>query len=336
MTSRFLKAIAPALLIAAAAVVATTSVRAQTQTLHLASTPWPPFTNVPGQARYAIDLVTAALQRIGITADTTIVDEGTLSPRLLRREFAGSAAMWRDAEREQTLLYSDAYLENRLILVARAGTDVSATSLSALAGKRVALVEGYSYGELVSKATGPVYVSVKGVEDSLQALLQNRADYTLMDDLVVEYLIDHYPQEAKARLTFGAKPLLVRSLHFALRRDLPDAQSIITRFNAALPGMVADRSYHRLLHIAWLEADIDGDGQKEFVPESDQMGPAAPTRGYELFTGDPEPTPTPRRFYLGGSIYEDWTRVPDAFKVRPAGSPTPVGNSTASIFTFSW
>jgi polar amino acid transport system substrate-binding protein len=153
-------------IIAVSAVSANTT--AQTRQLRLASTPWPPFTNVAGQARFAIDLVQAALERIGVSADTTIVPEGSLTAALLEGRFDGSSALWRDDEREKRLLYSRPYLENRLMLVGRRGSDVSMTALVGLPLKRIALVEGYAYGEVVKRATGPTYVSAKTVEDSLQ------------------------------------------------------------------------------------------------------------------------------------------------------------------------
>ena len=74
---------------------------AQTPQLHLVSTAWPPFTNPPGAPQFALDLVNEALKRIGITAETTIVDESRFTPSLLAAEFDGSAAVWKDAEREQ-------------------------------------------------------------------------------------------------------------------------------------------------------------------------------------------------------------------------------------------
>ncbi|MCY4597979.1 MAG: transporter substrate-binding domain-containing protein [Bryobacterales bacterium] len=74
------------------------------------------------------------------------VDEDSLEPSLLSGDFSGSAAFWKDTERERVLLYSQPYLENRLILVGRQGSDVSANSLADLAGKRIALVAGYAYG----------------------------------------------------------------------------------------------------------------------------------------------------------------------------------------------
>ena len=126
-----------------------------------------------------------------------------------------------------------------------------------------------------------------------------------------------FPAEvARTRLAFGSTPLLIRSLHLAVRRSLPDAWWIISRFNAALRGMIADRSYHRLLQLDWIRADVDGDGRREFVPHDDQTGPRPPEHFYELFaTGSPTTKPgTTRRFYFGGNIYEGWSSVPDQYK----------------------
>ena len=309
---------------------------AQTEQLQLASTPWSPFTNEPGQARYAMDLVAVALQRVGITVETTIVEESRLTPALLEGEFDGSAALWRDDQRERALVYSEPYLENRLILVGRRGSDVSATTLADLAGQRVALVEGYAYGDAIANASGPSYVSSRGPEDSLRKLLDGEADYTLMDELVVQYILTHHAEEAEARLAFGVTPLLTRTLHFALRRGLPDAESIITRFNEELTGMIADRSYHYFLHLDWIRADVDGDGLEEYVPRADRAGPLAPERGYQLFTTT-QLTPERRlvpRFYFGGDVYDDWSTVPDEYKA-PSADPQP-GQYTATVFRFTW
>jgi polar amino acid transport system substrate-binding protein len=309
----------------------------QPTTLRLASTPWPPFTNAAGQSRVALDLVHAALQRIGVTAETTIVPDGALTPALLEGRFDGSAALWRDAERERTLIYSKPYLENRLLLAAARGREVSATSLAALAGKRIALVDGFSYGEIPGGAAAPRIVPASSVEESLRKVLAGETDYALLDELFVEYLVNDHGEEVKARLALGSTPLLIRPLHFALRRDLPGAAAIIDRFNAELPKMIADHSYHRLLQVAWIEADVDGDGRPESVPATDQAGPAPPTRDYSILAqaqaaAVAEP---PRRFFIGGRVYDGWGAVPDRYKV---GDPTktPWGSTVAPIFTFQW
>jgi polar amino acid transport system substrate-binding protein len=305
--------------------------------LHLGSTPWSPFTNEPGKPRFAIDLVHAALDRLGISEETTIVPEGTLTPALREGKFDGSPAMWRDTEREVSLVYSQPYLENRLVLVAQQGHDVSAPRLPALDGKRIALVDGYAYGDEMKDAKGPIYVSSSTVEESVEKVLSGDADYALVDELVVQYLMSNYPEQVKTRLSIGSEPLVVRSLHFAIRRNLPGAQSIVDRFDAELTKMIADHTYHRLLRLGWIYADVDGDGRMEAVPASDAAGEAPPARRYELVTvtGSAAEPESKKRFYLGGQVYEGWTNVPDRYKVI-AKDKTVWGSQVAPVFSIKW
>jgi polar amino acid transport system substrate-binding protein len=313
------------------------AVSAQTTQLRLVSTAWSPFTNEPGRPRFALDLVEAGLGRIGVKTSTTIVDAAQFTTSLLSGKFDGSAAAWKDADRERTLLFSQPYLENRLILVARRGGDVSAATLADLKGKRIAIVEGYSYGETIDQS-GATFVRSRTDEDSLRLLLDSKVDYTLMDELVVQYIVSNHAEEARTRLQLGSTPLLTRPLYLAVARTLPDAESIVSRFNAQLRSMVADHTYHRLLHLDWIRADIDGDGLAEYVPQSDRPGALEPKRAYSLFSLEPSATPTPKtqqRFLLGGSIYDGWTTVPDRFKVDDPKRPDP-NRSTAVIFRFAW
>ena len=322
-----------ALLLAACSIV----LSAQTPPLTLVSTAWSPFTNEPGEARFALDLVEAALGRFGVNAKTTIVSADQFTPSLLGGRFDGSAAAWRDPERERVLIFSQPYLENRLVLVGRHGADVSAKGLTDLTGKRVALVGGYSYGGVIDTA-GPELVRSASEEDSLARLLKGEVDYTLMDELVVEYIQRNHPQESAKRLQIGVTSLITRELFLAVRRALPNAESIVSRFNAQLRDMIADRTYHRLLHVDWIQADVDGDGSPEYVPRTDQTGPKAPTHSYALSTQQPksaQQTPGKNGFYVGGTIYSDWASVPARYKSSFSQDPDP-GRSTASIFRFTW
>ena len=107
------------------------TISAQAAPLTLVSTDWPPFTNEAGQPRFALDLVEAALGRFGLTARTTIVPAAEFTPALLSGRFDGSAAVWKDPERERVLIFSQPYLENQLVLIDRHSTDVSTTTLTA-------------------------------------------------------------------------------------------------------------------------------------------------------------------------------------------------------------
>jgi len=284
-----------------------------------------------------LELVEAALGRIGITATTTFVDAAQYTPALLTGAYDGSGASWRDPERENALLFSQPYLENRLILVARRGGNVAVANLAALKSSRIAIVEGYAYGPEVDNA-GPTFLRSRSEDDSLRMLLDSRVDYALMDDLVVQYLVSAYPQESRTRLQIGARPMIIRPLHMAIRRSVPDAQSIVDRFNAQLRAMISDHTYHRLLNVQWIRADIDGDGIPEYIAASDKVGKTQPQNAYSLFSPQALSTQVAKeqeRYFFGGAVYNGWSAVPDRYKVDDLGRPDNV-HPAVRIFTFSW
>ena len=186
--------------------------------------------------------------------------------------------------------------------------------------------------------SGPAFVPSRTEQDSLKQLLDGAVDYTLMDELVVQYIVSNYAEQARTRLQLGSTPLVTRQLYLAVRRTLPDAESIVTRFNAQLRGMIADHTYHRLLHLDWVRADIDGDECTRARAAERSPGRGRAQRAYSLIFTEPSVMPTPKtegRFLLGGSIYDGWTTVPDKFKVEDPKRPDP-NRSTAVIFRFAW
>ena len=152
--------------------------------LRLASDIWPPFTDGTDRQRVAVELVHTALERAGISATTTIVDWRDVENGIRQGRFDGSAAMWRTEKRARELIFSDAYMENRLVLVGRRGSDVSATEMSDLAGRRVAAVGRYAYGQEIESAVGVYFVNSRNDQDSLSKLLAGEVEYMLVDALV--------------------------------------------------------------------------------------------------------------------------------------------------------
>ena len=302
--------------------------------LHLASDVWPPFTDGPQGTHVALELVNTALARAGIEATTVIVDWKDVEAGIRKATFDGSAAMWRTAKRDDELVFSDPYLENRLVLVGSKGSDVAATKMSDLAGKRVAAVGHYAYGDEFEQA-GVLLVNARNDQDSLTKLLAGEVDYMLVDELVVRYLLTYQPDEATTRLEIGTTPLALHTLHFALRRNLPNVDDIIQAFNTQIDAMMADGTYSEILQVGWIRIDIDGDGQDEMVPLGDTAAP--PTFGsvYDVFGEEPEVPPEKQRIFVAGSIYEGWDAVPDRYK-GPAGPNDVTFKHGTTIFSLKF
>jgi len=303
---------------------------AETSRLRLASDTWPPFTNVAGKSRLAIDLVHEALRRAGVGEETTIATWKDVTAGLGDGRFDGSAAIWRSPDREKFLLFSKPYLENRLVLVGAKGADVSAPRLDALAGKRVAVVEQYAYGDAVEGAQGPRFIQGQSDQENLTKLLGGDVDYMLVDDLLIRYLVKQQYEEARRRLEIGTIPLVLRTLHFAVRRDLPGAKAIIDGFNEQIDKMLADGTYNVILQLDWIRADVDHDGQPELVAGSTHAGTVAPTTSYAILSGLPPGSAgrfeVRERYWIDGRVYETWDDVPERYKKPPrndADKPPP-------------
>jgi polar amino acid transport system substrate-binding protein len=284
------------------------------------------------QPRAALDLVSTALARAGYIAKNEIVPLDTVLEGLRADKYDGSAALWRSDEREQFLLYSDAFLENRLLLVGRKGSEVGATSMRELTGKKVGIVADYAYGPELDQAKEPVFVRGTSTEDNLRALLRGELDYVLADALVVHHLTQQYPQQTREKLATGEKPLIKRTLHFAVRKSLPDAPRIIENFNRQLAQMLSDGSYNDALHVDWIHADIDGDGKPELIAVGDNIGADPPGSGYRPM--GPEGTSSPSHYVVKGVAYDSWQAVPNEYKTPSQAHSDKPGTLRASVFEF--
>ena len=311
--------------------------QAQQVNLKLVSDTWPPFTgDQPGSA-VASDLVREALNRIEVASGTTIMDFSEAMRGIESGTYDGSAALWKTPEREEFLIFSRPYLENRLILVGRKGSDVGALSVADLAGKKVALVEGYAYGDEISGASNVEFVNGKNDQHNLERLLSGEVDYMLVDDLLIHYIAENQPEEVAKYLEVGLIPMGNRFLHFAIRRDYPAAEIIVGEFNKAIAEMIADGTYHSILNLDWIRADIDGDGVAELILGGKQAGVAEPTSGYDM-TGvqdSADSTAKGESYYIDGQLYNDWQTVPSQYKVNPTASGVGA-NSNRSGFGMAW
>ncbi len=287
----------------------------QTTKLNLASDVWPPFTDISSERAFALDLVSEALSRTSVEMYSEILDFEEVMQGIVDKTFDGSAALWYSPERAEFLLYSDPYLENRLILVGKKGSNVTAHALSALMGKKIGVVESYAYGSLLDDIGTNELVMGKSDQQNLERLLKGEVDYFLADALLVEYLLEYQSQEADKYLEIGSATLLTLPLYFAIRKDIPDAERIIEAFNAEIMAMIADGSYNRILQLNWVSTDIDGDGIPELVLNGNKAGLEAPSNSYTVKSNASATAENSSSYMIEGNKYPSWESVPKKYKV---------------------
>jgi len=281
-------------------------------TLRLTSDIWPPFTNVEGQRTIALDIVEMALTRSGIEFSFQIQEFTEVISGINEKKYEGSAALWINSERQKSLLFSEPYLQNQLILVGRKGINVNFSDLVLLEGKKVGVIEDYAYGESLLHPNVD-WVYGKSDQENLDRLLAGQLDYILVEALLIQYLFRTQLADVKNYLSVGVRPLLVKTLHFAIRKDISEGDKIIESFNQEIKNMIADGSYNDILDLSWIHADVDGDGIPELVLEGEAAGLEAPANPYNVFYS--KPVGSKDRYYIDGNIYEGWENVPSESKL---------------------
>ena len=306
---------------------------AQNRKLKLVADVWPLFTNVEGEKSVLTDLVGEALERIHIKSNTEILESPDILQEIYSGNFDGSPSLWINDERKEKLLFSKPYLFNQLILVGKKGSDVSASSLEDLKGKRIGVVKDYAYGDL--DKTGVITVHDKSNQKNLEKLLSDKIDYMLVDALLIQYMLKYQVNDVTKFLAIGQQPLLVKSLHLALNKKVKDAREILDRFDREIQKMIADESYNRILELNWIRADVDGDGKMELVLGSNMAGTSAPQNIYGLMMDNSYLDENePKRYYVDGKLYENWDNVPQHYKLNLVLDKTPSLKDAVVKFNF--
>jgi ABC-type amino acid transport substrate-binding protein len=285
----------------------------QNQNIKLASDIYPPFTDVEGEKGFALEIVKEALNRGGIQTDLTITGFTEVLDGINTGTYHGSAALWKTEDRENYLLYSEPYLENRLILVGRKGSDVSAKSLKELKDKKIAIISGYAYGASVYTSLDVVLIPGKSDQENLEKLLTFKTDYILVDELLISYLLNYQLNDISRFLEIGSEAFMIQPLHLAVLKNMPNAQKIIEDFNSNINTMMSDGTYNKILELNWIQSDVDGDGVLELVMHGDSAGREAPASYYKLMT-ETAMTESTERYYINGEVYDGWQVVPAKYK----------------------
>ncbi len=296
---------------------------AQERELKLTADVWPLFTNVEGEKSILTDLVTEAFSRMEVKTDIEIQEFSDVLEGINSGKFDGSPAFWISDKRKEKYHFSKPYLYNQLILVGRKGADVSANSFNDLSGMKIGVIENYDYGDF-DKNQDLKIISDKNNQKNLENLLSDKIDYMLVDALLIQYMLKYQLNDVTQHLAIGQKPLLVKSLHLALGKNVEDAEEIISQFDTKIEEMIADESFNKILELNWVKADVDGDGKMEMVLGSNMAGSSAPQNIYGLMMDNTYKNKNgPQRYYVDGKLYENWDNIPKSYKLDYVEDKTP-------------
>ena len=218
------------------------------QTINMVSSQWSPYVDDSMQDRgLAVELVTKALERKGYKSTLSIDSWQRALEGVRLGVFDASCAIWKTADREQDLLYSEPYLENKISFIKKKSLRLNYQRLGDLRGYMIGVVRDYAYGDEFTQSRNLIKIPANHIVQNLQKLEAGSIELTLGDERAIHYkLKQFFPKEATT-FEFVEPPLTYKNLYFAVSRTNKSASKIISDFNQSIEEMKQDGSYYQIV-----------------------------------------------------------------------------------------
>ncbi|HWT99676.1 MAG TPA: transporter substrate-binding domain-containing protein [Terriglobales bacterium] len=147
-------------------------------------------------------------------------------------------------ERRAHFLFSDAVITSTSVFFYRKETPFSWSTLADLAGKRIGVTAGYSYGADFDAAVADKRLTVDTAKDdatALKMLVMRRVDLVVMNrDVGLDILHRRLYPESAALVGYDRKPIDSQPSYLAIAKSSPRANTLIADFNRGLAKLRSD------------------------------------------------------------------------------------------------
>ena len=219
---------------------------AEVKSISLTANEWPPYTSdaIEGGG-LVIELVTAAFAEEGISTHYQIMPwaRAIASVEALEVDAVGA---WDSQDRRKKFWFSDRLMINKMMLLKRKEKQIHWQTLDDLKRYTFVLVRGAVSLADIDNSTEFKKTYVTGEETAMSLVVKGRADLTLRDQGMAEYLIKQKPELFAGKVSFVGQALGQNPLHLVVSRQHPDGQFIIEAFNRGLKKIKTKGIYQAL------------------------------------------------------------------------------------------
>ncbi len=218
------------------------------KTVTLTASHSPPYADdkLPQQG-LAIELVSHVLKRAGYTPEINFKIWSRAMEGVSVGLYDALAAAWYSDERAKEYLFSDPYLNSKLILLKLRSDPSSYNDKSDLAGKRVGTQAGYAYGMNLDKMPGLTLVPENHAIQNLMGLLNGKVDVVIGDQRTLSMQIHEYLHDDMHKFQVVDVNLPTRDRHLAASREADGKDKLVADFNRALTAVRKDGSYQAIV-----------------------------------------------------------------------------------------
>lgn len=214
--------------------------------LRLTASDWRPYVDSDAQrSGFAVALVSRALERAGYEVT---VDVGPW-PQTFEDTVAGDhdvfATLWFTDERAESIVFSEPYIKNDIVLVRRSDSDIRFREREDLLGLKIGVVDDFAYIARSVDTTGIEIVSSSSVTENIAQLRGGELDLVLADRRVA--LAEINERALAKSFDVLPRPLITRGLRIGVSKQREDADAIVAAFEQEIAKMREDGSFNAIL-----------------------------------------------------------------------------------------
>jgi polar amino acid transport system substrate-binding protein len=232
----------------AAGLVLVLAASASAETVRMLANTSPPYADrkLPEQG-LALELVTHIMQRAGYDTQMQIETWARAMEGVRIGLYDALATAWHSEEREKDFIFSEPYLDSRLILVSLRSNPVIFRNLGQLQGRRLGVRSDYAYGIDFESIPGLMLVEENHLIQNLMDLLNGRVDVVIGDQRTMALQLNEYLQTQRHEFEVAPISLPGRSRHVAASREVANSEAMIAAFNKALAETIKDGSHAAII-----------------------------------------------------------------------------------------
>jgi polar amino acid transport system substrate-binding protein len=215
------------------------------KTFTACNNPWPPHI-ITKNSGMSVEIVQAAMGLAGHNIKLSLKLWHQCLEAILENREDVLIAVWKNADREKKLLFSDPYYESEVVLIHNPNKKLEYTSLSSLAGKNVGIIDEYFYWDEFQEATIFKKISSSSLITNLRKLKSGKIDVTLDDRLVAMHAIEDGGYD-KNIIEIINVPVAKRDIYVAANIKNPKSKEIIEKFNAGLKQIKINQTYRKII-----------------------------------------------------------------------------------------
>lgn len=204
----------------------------------------PPYADrrLPEQG-LALELVSHIMKRAGYETDISIEIWARAMEGVRIGLYDALATAWYSEERSRDFLFSEPYLESRLIMVKLRSRPFSVNDLSDLQGARLGVRADYAYGIDFDAVPELRLVEENHLIQNLLNLLNGSVDVVIGDQRTMALQLNEYLQQQRHKFEVLPIELPSRARHVAASRALVGSEKLVADFNRALADAKKDGTH---------------------------------------------------------------------------------------------